>query len=88
MRAEFTRFGLERLRVLTGALEVLGGVGQLAGLAWPPALWLSSGGLALLMLLGIGVRVRVDDSVLQILPALGLMLVNVFLLFASWPTRG
>jgi len=38
MRAEFRRFGLERFRVLTGALEVLGGAGLVGGLLWPPAL--------------------------------------------------
>jgi len=85
MKAEFRRFGLERLRVLTGVLEVLGGLGLLVGLVWPPAMWLSSGGLALLMMLGVGVRVRVKDSLLQTLPALVLMLVNGFILFASWP---
>jgi uncharacterized membrane protein YphA (DoxX/SURF4 family) len=42
MQAEFTRFGLERFKVLTGILEMLGGVGLLVGLKWPPALWLSS----------------------------------------------
>lgn len=87
MRAEFTRFGLQRLRVLTGGLEVLGGIGQLVGLAWPPVLWLSSGGLALLMVLGVGVRVRVNDGWLQTLPAVVLMLVNVFIVIASWPNR-
>ncbi|MDP1572119.1 MAG: DoxX family protein [Vicinamibacterales bacterium] len=88
MRAEFRRFGLERFRVLTGALEVLGGTGLVGGLLWPPALWLSSGGLALLMLLGVAVRVRVGDGLRQTLPALLLMLVNVYILSASWPSRG
>ena len=83
MEREFMRFGLARLRVLTGGLEVLGGVGLLVGLKWPPALWLSSGGLALLMLCGISVRVSVGDSLLQTLPALALMLLNLYLLLAS-----
>ena len=85
MKAEFRRFGLERFRMLTGVLEVLGGLGLLVGLLWPLAMWLSSGGLALLMMLGISVRVRVNDSFTQTLPALVLMLVNGFILFASWP---
>ena len=85
MTAEFRRFGLERFRMLTGVLEVLGGLGLLVGLVWPPAMWLSSAGLTLLMMLGVGVRVRMNDSLLQTLPALVLMLVNGFILFASWP---
>lgn len=86
IKAEFKRFGLARLRVLTGVLEVFGGLGLVVGLAWPPAMWLSSGGLALLMMLGVGVRVRVNDSLIQMLPALVLMLVNGFILFAFWPS--
>ena len=38
MLADFHRFGLERLRVLTGVLELLGGSGLLVGLKWRPAL--------------------------------------------------
>ena len=83
MRGEFERFGLGRLRVLTGVLEVLGGAGLLVGTLWRPALWLSSGGLALLMLVGVGVRVKVRDGVWQTSPALLLMLVNIYILFAS-----
>ncbi len=83
MEREFARFGLAHLRVLTGSLEVLGGVGLLVGLTWPPALWLSSGGLALLMLCGVGVRVSVGDGLVQTLPALALMLLNLYLLVTS-----
>ena len=83
MEREFARFGLAHLRVLTGSLEVLGGVGLLVGLSWPPALWLSSGGLALLMLCGVGVRVRVGDGLVQMVPALGLMLLNLYILVAA-----
>ncbi|MEP7118547.1 MAG: hypothetical protein ABI880_13240 [Acidobacteriota bacterium] len=83
MEREFTRFGLTNLRVLTGSLEVLGGVGLLVGLKWPPALWLSSGGLALLMLCGVGVRVSVGDGLVQTLPALALMLLNLYVLAAA-----
>ena len=83
MQREFTRFGLPHLRVLTGSLEVLGGVGLVVGLKWPPALWLSSAGLALLMLCGVGVRVSVGDSLVQMVPALGLMLLNLYILVAA-----
>jgi hypothetical protein len=41
--------GLERVRVLTGVLEVLAG-GPARRPVWPPALWVSAGGVALLML--------------------------------------
>lgn len=78
MVAEFERFGLARMRTLTGALEVLGALGLLAGFFVPPLVIVSSGGLALLMLLGVGVRVRVRDSLLEMLPAIVLLVANGF----------
>ena len=83
MVADFQRFGLERLRMLTGLLEVLGGSGLLVGLKWPPALTLSSAGLCLLMLIAFGVRLKMHDSVGQSLPSLTLMLANAYILVKS-----
>jgi uncharacterized membrane protein YphA (DoxX/SURF4 family) len=85
MRREFTRFGLEHFRILTGLLEVLGGVGLLVGLWWPPALLMASAGLTLLMLCGVGVRIWIKDSFLQTLPALFFLLVNLYILLKCWP---
>jgi len=83
MQGEFKRFGLERLRILTGVLEVLAGVGLLVGLSWPPALWLSSGGLSLLMLAGLIVRIRIGDGWLECLPAFAFMILNAYILRES-----
>ncbi len=79
MKRDFERFGLSRLRILTGALEVLGALGLIAGQFWPPLVPLSAGGLALMMLVGVATRIRVLDSLAQTLPALGLMCVNLFI---------
>jgi hypothetical protein len=83
MVEDFQRFGLERLRMLTGLLEVLGGSGSLVGLEWPPALSISSAGLSLLMLIAFGVRLKMRDCIIQSLPSLALMLVNAYILFKS-----
>lgn len=83
MVKEFERFGLARFRLLTGWLEVLGALGLLASYALPALLPLPAGGLTLLMLLGIGARLRVGDTVGQILPATVLMAVNGFLLWRA-----
>lgn len=83
MRAEFERFGLARFRRLTGGLEVLGGLGLLVGLTRPPILLLASGGLALLMLLGVVARVRVRDPLGEIVPAAALMILNAWILLAA-----
>jgi hypothetical protein len=84
MVEDFHRFGLERLRMLTGLLEVLGGSGLLVGLKWPPALSISSAGLCLLMLIAFGVRLKMHDSLGQSLPSLTLMLANAYLLVKTF----
>ncbi len=79
MEADFARFGLARVRLLTGALELLGALGLLVGQVIPELVIVSAGGLALLMALGVITRVRVRDSVLETLPAAVLMLLNAYI---------
>lgn len=83
MQAEFVRFGLEPFRVLTGLLDVLAGVGLLVGLRWSPALWLSSGVTALLMLGVVTTRGVMGDRPGAIAPALILCVVNGYLFWRS-----
>lgn len=83
MVAEFERFGLSKFRRLTGALEVLGALGLLAGYWIAPLVPAASGGLVLLMALGVITRVRVRDSVIETLPALALLLVNLLIFWHS-----
>lgn len=83
MVAEFERFGLGRFRRLTGGLEILGALGLLAGYAWMPLDSTASGGLVLLMLLGLATRVRVRDPLKALLPAVFLLLVNLYVLVYS-----
>lgn len=85
MQQEFERFHLEEFAVLTGMLELLGGAGMLVGL-FSGTSWLlafSSGGLSLLMLFGIGFRIRAKDSLLNTLPAILFMLLNASLCIIS-----
>jgi uncharacterized membrane protein YphA (DoxX/SURF4 family) len=84
MRDEFERYGLSRFRRLTGALEVLGGTGLLVGLLVPEVMLVASGGLALLMVLGVIARIRVRDPLLEMLPASILLVMNVFILLTVW----
>lgn len=83
MKSEFIRFGLSKFGTLTAILEILGALGLLVGLAYNFSLVLSSGGLALLMLLGVAVRLRVKDSFLVILPALFFFGLNAYIFFES-----
>lgn len=79
MKEEFKRFGLENFAKLTGVLELLGGVGMLVGLKISTVLLISSGGLALLMLLGFGVRIKMKDGFWLSFPSLFFMLINSYL---------
>jgi hypothetical protein len=80
MAAEFERFGLSRFRRLTGGLEVLGAFGLMAGYFLPWLVIVASGGLSLLMILGIITRIRIRDSWTAMLPAFVLLLINLFVL--------
>ena len=83
MKSEFKRFGLEKAGALTAVLELLGGVGLLAGLKFHPILLISAGGLALLMFLGVAVRIRLKDSLWVTLPALLFMALNIYIFYAA-----
>ena len=83
MKSEFKRFGLEKFGLLVAILEIGGALGLLAGLYLNSILLISSGGLALLMLLGFLTRIRVKDSFLISLPALFYLGLNSFIFFES-----
>ena len=83
IKSEFIRFGLKRFAMLIGVLEVLGALGLLVGLFYTFALVISSGGLALLMFLGVAVRVRIKDGLLEMLPALFFLGLNSYVFFES-----
>ncbi len=79
MRAEFERYGLGSLRVLTGALEIAGAAGLLAGCWWPPITVAAAAGLTLLMALGTWTRIRIRDPLPAMLPAMLFCLLNAFI---------
>jgi len=81
MVTEFERFGLSRVRRLIGSLEVLGAVGLLFGYFAPILVIAASGGLTVLMVLGLITRYRARDRMTESLPALFLTLMNLYILF-------
>lgn len=84
MTHEFERFGLVKFRKLTAVLQLLGATGLLLGLRYPLLILASSAGLALLMMLGVIVRIKIKDGLVLSLPALILMLVNMYIFYASY----
>ncbi|MGZ3873966.1 MAG: DoxX family protein [Mucilaginibacter sp.] len=79
MKEEFDRFGLGQFRKLIGFLQLLGGLGLLAGFLWQPILVIASGGLSLLMLIGFGVRLKMKDGFWESLPSFIFMLLNFYI---------
>lgn len=84
MKNEFKRFKLEKLGLLTIVLEILGALGLLIGLWYKPLLLLSSGGLALLMFLGVIVRIKLKDSLWITFPALFYMGLNGYIFYVTF----
>ncbi len=80
MMLEFRRYDLASFRILTGILQVAGGVGMLVGIFYHPLLILASGGLASLMFLGVLVRFRIHDPLIAAVPALALLFLNLLIL--------
>ncbi len=58
MKKEFKRFGLEKIGLLTIILQFTGATSLIVGLKFNPILTISSFGLALLMLSGLIVRIK------------------------------
>ena len=83
LQDEFRRYGLARFGPLTGVLEILGSIGLLVGLMVPLILVVAAGGLALLMLLGFGVRLKIKDGFWASLPSFLFMLVNAYILYEA-----
>ena len=83
MKSEFERFKLERLGLLVIVLEIVGALGLLIGLWYKPLLLLSSGGLGLLMLLGLVVRIKLKDNLWISLPALFYMALNAYIFYLA-----
>ncbi len=84
MNQEFERYRLGSQRILVGALQIVASLGLVAGLSQP---WMgrsAAAGLALMMLVAVGVRIRIKDSSLQTTPALFYLLLNAYLCFAAF----
>ena len=77
------RYGFSAQRRLIGILQICGATGLIAGLYFPLLGKTGAGGLALMMLAGVLVRIKIRDNLLQTMPAILYFLVNTYLsLFA------
>jgi uncharacterized membrane protein YphA (DoxX/SURF4 family) len=83
IKNEFKRLGHEKAGALTAILELLGALGLLVGLKFHSILLISAGGLAILMFLGVIIRIKAKDRLWITLPALFFMILNAYIFFMS-----
>lgn len=84
LRNEYERYGIGKLRALIGILQLLGAAGLLAGFQMSWIGQFSAGGLAAMMLCGVGVRIKIKDTIVQTMPAFAYMVLNAYLAIAAY----
>ena len=83
MKVEYRRWGYPEQRLVIGSLQLLGGLGLFVGFVFEPLIPLSSASLMLLMLAATGVRIKIEDQPLKIIPALFYAVLNFLILVNS-----
>lgn len=84
MKQEFHRYRLAAQRIPVGALQCFAGIGLLAGMSQPWMGQLASAGLALMMLIAVIVRIQIKDTLLQTMPAVLYLALNIYLCMAGF----
>lgn len=84
LKREVARYGFGSQRALIGGLQLCAALGLLAGLSQPWVGRATAAGLALMMLVAVGVRIKIKDTFLQTTPALFYLVLNTYLCFAAF----
>ena len=82
-RSEFIRYGLAKYRRTTGFFQILGGMSLILGIFIYELEIISSLGLTILMLMGVGVRLKIKDGLFRTLPAIFYVIVNALIFYLS-----
>ena len=85
MISEFKRWGFKKYRKLISSLQILGGLGLLIGLKINILLIASSLCLSIMMFVAIIVRVKINDNVARILPAITYLMLSSLIFNYSLP---
>jgi uncharacterized membrane protein YkgB len=84
LRQEFDRYQLGAQCRMVGILQCAAALGLIAGFRLPWIGQAAAAGLALMMLVALGVRMRIRDRLVQMLPALGYLALNAYLCVAGF----
>jgi hypothetical protein len=80
-RSEFERYGMPRVRVFVGSMQLLGAAGVAIGIFVAPLGAAAASGLTLMMLLGLAARYKIHDGPRLMVPAGTLAVLNATLVF-------
>ena len=83
MISEYLRWGCQNYRALIASLQLLAGIGLLLGIVYPLLLSLVSSSLTLMMLVAIFVRIRINDTLINTLPAVFYAVLNFIIFYNS-----
>jgi uncharacterized membrane protein YphA (DoxX/SURF4 family) len=83
MMLEYERWGFKNQRIILGSCQLLGGLGLLIGLAIPLMLSIASFLLMCMMLTAVFVRIKINESVVKMLPALLYVVINLIIFYQS-----
>ena len=75
--------GFEKSRSIIGFFQLVGGLGLILGFKYQSILLSSSIGIALMMFFAIIVRLKIKDSLIEILPALTYLLLASIIINSS-----
>ena len=77
---EFDRWGFSQYRKIISVLQILGAIGLILGLKFNIILIASSLGLSIMMFFAIIVRIKINDNISRILPAITYFVLNALIL--------
>jgi hypothetical protein len=80
-RGEFDRYGMPKVRVFVGSMQLLGAAGVAIGIFVAPVGAAAAGGLTLMMLLGLAARYKIRDAPRLMVPAGSLAVLNATLVY-------
>ena len=83
MKSNFEKLPGSTFRKATGFFQFLGGASLLIGIYVDELIIISSLGLTILMFMGVGVRLKIKDSLLKTMPAIFYAIVNALIFYLS-----
>jgi len=83
MISEYSRWGFADQRKIIGFFQLLGGIGLLVGIKVNILLFITSLSFIIMMLFAIIVRIKIKDGIVEILPAITYLFLNIMIFYKS-----